>query len=212
MMAAALALLALAAPRMAAAQGTSEQVAQQYLATLKAQDWAANAALVHPAEQDSLKAALLDAVGTDTATAGLRQLFNVASAAELRALPSQTVYQRFVAGTLGQQEGLAQMLSSATFTVLGHVDAGDTSYVVYRVAATVNGNPLSQVTVLSVRRSGAAWKVRLPEELKQAMVGMRMAAAQRRAAASAAAATPPPAAPSSAPTRPAAPPTAPARP
>ena len=70
--AAAAAALALALPLAAAAQATPEQVATQYLQTMKAGDWAGNAALVHPVEEDSLKAALLEVTSVDTSTAGLR--------------------------------------------------------------------------------------------------------------------------------------------
>jgi hypothetical protein len=199
------AALAFALVRPGAAQTTPEQVATQYLQTMKTADWAGNAALVHPAEQDSLKAALLEVVSGDTSTAGLRQVFNVTSAAELRALPSQQVYQRFVAGTVGAQPGIRDVLGAANFSVVGHVMAGDTAYVVYRVTAQQEGQTLSQVTVLSLRRDGSTWKARLPEELKGMMVGMRTAAAQRRAANQALQpgqqppasrpATPPPAAP-----------------
>ena len=200
------ALAALVLPRTVAAQATPEQVATQYLASMKAADWAANASLVHSGEQDSLKAALLEVVSLDTATAGLRQIFNVGSAAELRALPAAQVYQRFVAGTIGSQQGLRELLAAATFNVMGHVTAGDTAYVVYRVSATQGGQTLSQVTVLSVRRDGAGWKARLPEEMKGMMIEMRTAAAQRRAANSALTPREPGA---QGPTRPATPPTAP---
>ncbi|HSU16725.1 hypothetical protein [Longimicrobium sp.] len=204
------AALAVAIPCAVVAQGTPEQVATQYLQTMKAADWAGNAALIHPVEQDSLKAAVLEVIASDTSTAGLRQVFNVASAAELRALPAQQVYQRFVANTIGTQPGMREMLAAASFTAIGHVDQGDTSYVVYRVTAQAEGNTLSQVTVLSLRRDGGGWKVRLPEELKGMMMGMRQAAAQRRAAAAAIQPSERPAAPPTAPpARPATPPAAP---
>jgi hypothetical protein len=203
------AALAVAIPCVVLAQ-TPEQVATQYLQTMKTADWAGNAALMHPAEQDSLKAAILEVVASDTSTTGMRQVFNVTTAAELRALPPQQVYQRFVANTVGSQPGMREMLAAATFAVIGHVEQADTAYVVYRVSAAAEGNTLSQVTVLSLRRSGGAWKVRLPEELKGMMMGMRTAAAQRRAANSAIQqGGQPPARPA---TPPAAPPPAPARP
>jgi hypothetical protein len=202
------AALALALPLAAAAQATPEQVATQYLQSMKAGDWAANASLVHPAEEDSLKAAILDVSTSDTSTAGLRQIFNVGSAAELRALPAQQVYQRFVAGTVGGQPGMRELLNAATFSVMGHVTAGDTAYVVYRVSAVQNGQALSQVTVLSLRRDGTGWKARLPEEVKGLIIGMHTAAAQRRAANSAL--TPNPNAGQAQPARPTAPPPAPA--
>ena len=182
------ALFAIAAPRVAAAQ-TPEQVAERYLATMKAKDWAANAALVHPAELDSIKAAFVDVARSDTSTAGLRAIFQVGSAAELQALPPVQVYARFVGATVGGQAEMQQFLASASFKVLGHVDEGDSTYVVYRVSGSAAAGVVSQVTVMSLRRDGAGWKTRLTDELRATITGLHAQAAQRRAAG--AALTPP---------------------
>jgi hypothetical protein len=207
------ALLMTALSRPAAAQ-TPEQVAERYLATMKAKDWAGNAALVHPAELDSLKAAFMDVARSDTSTAGLRAIFNVSSARELEALPPAQVYARFVGATVGQQEEMTRFLSSAVFRVLGHVTEADSVYVVYRVTATVASGPMTQVTVMSLRRDGAAWRTRLTDELRSTITALHTQAAQRRAAN--AALTPPnerPATPRPAPPAPpAAPPVVPPRP
>lgn len=173
---------AAAAQAAQAAQETPEQVAERYLATMKAKDWAANAALVHAGELDSLKAAFVDVARSDTSTAGLRALFNVASARELEALPAAQVYARFVGSTIGSQAEMTQFLSTAVFKVLGHVAEGDSAYVVYRVSATGAGGPLSQATVMSLRRDGAGWKTRLTDELRATIGALHAQAAQRRAA------------------------------
>ncbi|HKP75517.1 MAG TPA: hypothetical protein VJT67_08230, partial [Longimicrobiaceae bacterium] len=175
------AALAIGSPRAARAQETPEQVAERYLATMKARDWAANAAMVHPAELDSIKAAFMDVARSDTSTAGLRAIFQVGSAAELQALPAVQVYARFVGSTVGSQEEMRRFLESATFKVLGHVDEGDSTYVVYRVVGTGASGPMSQVTVMSLRRDGAAWKTRLTDELRATIAGLHAEAAQRRA-------------------------------
>lgn len=205
-LAAAAAAFLLALPAAALAQDTPEQVADRYLQTLKAQDWAGNAALVDAPELDSLKAAFIDAATADTSTAGLRQYFNLASPAQLQALPASQVYQRFVASTITQNPGMVQFLTSATFRVLGHVAEGDTAHVVYRVSA---GGQMaaqgSQVSVLSVVRYGGAWKVPLNEQLRGAIAELHANAAQARAARSARATI---GAPPAGPTRPAAPPAA----
>src|SRR5687768_4995350 len=206
------ALLMTTLPCAAAAQ-TPEQEAERYLATMKARDWAGNGALVHPAELDSLKAAFMDVARSDTSTAGLRAIFNVSSARELEALPAVQVYARFVGATVGQQEEMTRFLSSAAFKVLGHVSEADSVYVVYRVTATAASGPMTQVTVMSLRRDGAAWKTRLTDELRSTITALHTQAAQRRA--SNAALTPPadrPAAPRPAPAPPAAPPVVPPRP
>jgi hypothetical protein len=173
--------LAMALPLAATAQETPEQVAERYLSTMKAKDWAGNAALVHPSELDSLKAAFVDVAHSDTSTAGLRALFNVSSARELEALTPVQVYQRFVASTVGQQAEMTQFLATAVFKVLGHVAEGDSVYVVYRVSATGSAGPMSQVTVMSLRRSGAGWRTRLTDELRTTIVALHTQAAQRRA-------------------------------
>lgn len=203
------AALTIALPRAAAAQETPEQVAERYLQTMKAADWAANAAAVHPAELDSIKAAFMDVARSDTSTAGLRAVFAVATAAELQALTPVQVYQRFVANTVGQQAEMRQFLSSAVFKVLGHVEEGDSAYVVYRVTGNAATGAMSQVTVMSLRRFNGGWKTRLTDELRMTIASLHTEAAQRRAAN--AALVPP----SERPTRPApaaAPPAAPASP
>ena len=176
------AALVTALPCAAAAQETPEQVAERYLASMKARDWAANAALVHPAELDSIKSAFMDVARSDTSTAGLRAIFQVGSAAELQALPPVQVYARFVGSTVGAQEEMLRFLQGATFKVLGHVDEGDSTYVVYRVSGTAAAGAVSQVTVMSLRRDGAGWKTRLTDELRATITGLHAQAAQRRAA------------------------------
>jgi len=210
---AALAALALALPARMVAQGTPEQAAERYLQTLKAQDWAGNSALMDPVELDSMKAAFLDAAASDTSTAGLRQLFGVASVAEMRGLAPAVIYQRFAQNVIGQREGMPQFLAAATFRVMGHVQEGDTAWVVYRVSAAVPGNAAaSQVSLVALRSvAGGGWKVRLNEDVRGIMAGLRAAATRNRAAATArqqapAGVTPAPAAP---PARAGAPPPAP---
>ncbi|HET7464056.1 MAG TPA: hypothetical protein VFJ82_22560 [Longimicrobium sp.] len=180
LLAAALAVLAL--PSAILAQGTPEQAAERYLQTLKAQDWAANSGLMDPAELDSMKAAFLDAATSDTSTAGLREIFNIGSVPELRALAPAVVYQRFAANVIGQREGMAQFLGAATFRVMGHVQEGDSAWVVYRVSGPAGGAAASQVSLMALRSVGGAWKARLSDEVRGMLTGLRQAAAQRRAA------------------------------
>ncbi|HYH82902.1 MAG TPA: hypothetical protein VEX86_24120 [Longimicrobium sp.] len=221
-LAAALASLAVALPGTAGAQQTPEQAAERFLQTLKAQDWAANATLMDAAELDSMKAAFLEVTSTDTSTAGLRAVFGVGSGAELRGLTPAVVYQRFATNVIGQRPGMSQFLAAATFRVMGRVQEGDTAYVVYRVSSTPaagsNIPALNQVSVVTTRRTGGVWKVRLNDEIQGMLAGLRSAAAQRRAASAAieqarrdVANPAPPSAPPAGPVRPA-PPPAPARP
>jgi hypothetical protein len=72
---------------------------------------------------------------------------------------------------------------------------------------------MTQVTVMSLRRDGAAWKTRLTDELRSTITALHAQAAQRRA--TNAAVTPPAARPTplpAPPAPPAAPPVVPPRP
>src|SRR5688572_25055121 len=109
---------------------------------------------------------------------------------------------------------MTRFLSSAAFRVLGYVTEADSVYVAHRVTATTASGPMTQVTVMSLRRDGAAWRTRLTDELRSTITALHTQAAQRRA--SNAALTPPaerPATPRPAPPAPpAAPPVVPPRP
>ena len=77
---------------------------------------------------------------------------------------------------------MAQFLASAVFRVMGHVTEADTAWVVYRVTAAAPGNPTaSQVSLVALRNVGGTWKVRLNEEVKGMLTGLRAAAAEARA-------------------------------
>src|ERR1044072_2970859 len=104
--------LMLALPRMIAAHQTPEQVAERYLSTMKARDWAGNAAMVHPAELDSIKAAFMDVARSGTSPAARRPTCNVGRATELQPLSPAEISARFVGATVGQQQEMTTFLQS----------------------------------------------------------------------------------------------------
>src|SRR5687767_3509236 len=131
----ALLLLACCAlPSHGAAQDTPEAVAQRYYETFRSGDFAANAALMHPAALEELKTTLTGMAALPGATedAEFREMFGVSSLDEMRALAPAELFERVLRNQLEGE--MRAILASTEVTVLGHVMEGDsTAHVVYRM-------------------------------------------------------------------------------
>ena len=102
-----------------------------------------------------LLAALFEAPNADQIR---QQLLGVSTVAEARALSDTAVFASLIRMT-SQQGGLADVFKSAKVQVLGHVNEGsDTIHVVYRMAMTVNGIPITKMDVMSLARSPVGWR------------------------------------------------------
>lgn len=171
MMVAAAALCAAAIP--AAAQETPEQVVERYYDTFRSGDYAANAAMMDPAALEELKstvAQLVETVG-DEGSDELRATFGVGSAAELRALAPEALYERMLRSTLGDEE-MREILQQAEIRVLGHVPEGEVAHVVYRMRVSFGGVEVDQVQIAPVRRTPEGWRVMLTGSLAGMMQGL----------------------------------------
>jgi hypothetical protein len=171
-MAVAAALCAAALP--AAGQETPEQVVERYYETFRSGDYAANAAMMDPDALEELKstvAQLVETVG-DEGGDELRTTFGVGSAAELRALAPEALYERMLRATLGDEE-MRDILQQAEIRVLGHVPEGeDVAHVVYRMRVSFGGVEVNQVQIAPVRRTPAGWRVMLTGSLAGMMQGL----------------------------------------
>ena len=165
------ALLALAV-RPAAAQATPEQVADRYFRVTQAGDWPAAAAMMHPRALDSFKSMFVDLAAADDDGEVFPRVFGV-SAAELDDMPPPVVYARVVGRIQGLQDGLAEMMRQASFTVLGHVQEGDTAHVVYRLNTRVMNASISQTSVVSMLRDGGEWKPLLNADMQNLFATLR---------------------------------------
>jgi hypothetical protein len=167
----------LLAPRPAAAQAAPEQVAERYFRATQAGDWPAAAAMMHPRALDDFKRMIADLAAVDDEDEEFPRLFGLHTG-EVGGMPPAQLYARVVERIQSLQEGLDEMMKNATFTVLGHVLEGDTAHVVYRLNTRAMGAPVSQTSVVSMRRDGGEWKPMLNADLQNLFAAMKAAIAE----------------------------------
>jgi hypothetical protein len=129
-------------------QASPEAAAEAFGASLRANDWPAAARLMHPDALHQLRGLLTPLVSSAKGGELGKQLFGVASAAELASTPDTVLFAAFLGKMLAQQ-GLAEVLKGAKMTPLGHVNQpGDTVLVVSRMVLTMNELTISSFDVM----------------------------------------------------------------
>lgn len=163
-----------------AAQGSArvaeppESVATRYGAALRAGDWDAIARMMHPAATAQFRSLFTPILASDKSGQAAQALFGVSTSAEFAKLADVEMFARFLRNVMAQQ-GLRDMMSGSTMTVIGHVPEGpDTVHVVYRLHMTMDSLSIAKTDVLSMRKNGSSWGVLLSADLEG------MAAALRR--------------------------------
>ena len=162
-------------PAQAQTVETPEQVTERFVAAMRAADWNGMASLMH---QNALKEMrqLLSGVFEAPNGAQIRQqLLGVTTVQQAQALSDTAVFASLMRMTT-QDADVAELLRSAKVQVLGHVNEGtDTVHVVYRMAMTVNGIPITKMDVMSLARSPVGWRGLLKGDVSALAAGMRAA-------------------------------------
>lgn len=144
-----LAILISVAPFAAtSAQATPEAAAQALGMSLRANDWAAAARLMHPNALHQLRGLLEPLVSSAGGGEVTKQVFGIGSAAELAATPDTVLFATFLR-TVMTQEGTAEVLKSAIVTPLGHItQPGDTVLVVSRMSMSIENLTITSFEVM----------------------------------------------------------------
>jgi len=162
-------------PAQAQTVETPEQVTERFVAAMRAADWNGMASLMH---QNALKEMrqLLSGVFEAPNGAQIRQqLLGVTTVQQAQALSDTTVFASLMRMTT-QDADVAALLRSAKVQVLGHVNEGaDTVHVVYRMAMTINGIPITKMDVMSLARSPVGWRGLLKGDVTALAAGIRAA-------------------------------------
>ena len=162
-------------PAQAQTVETPEQVTERFVAAMRAADWNGMAALMH---QNALKEMrqLLSGVFEAPNGAQIRQqLLGVTTVQQAQALSDTAVFASLMRMTT-QDADVAELLRSAKVEVLGHVNEGaDTVHVVYRMAMTINGIPITKMDVMSLARSPVGWRGLLKGDVTALAAGIRAA-------------------------------------
>lgn len=157
-----------------------QQVATRFVGAMRSGDWNGMAVLMHPGalrQMRDILAVLLDAPNADDAR---QQLLGVTTIAEARALSDTALFAALMRATMQRDASFAEMLKSSQVEFLGQVDEGpDTTHVVYRMAMTVEGTPITRMDVMSLARSPHGWRGLLKGDMSALGAALR-AAVQKR--------------------------------
>jgi hypothetical protein len=169
------------APTWAQAQGESpQQVTRRFMQAMQGGDWTGMAALMHPAALRQLRELLTVLFEAERADDIRQRLLGVSTVAEARALSDTALFAALMRVTIQQNAGLVDVLRTAQLEVLGQVAEGrDTTHVVYRMAMTIQGTPITRMDVMSLARSPGGWRGLLKGDVSALAAAIRAAIAQR---------------------------------
>ena len=162
-------------PAQAQTAETPEQVTERFVAAMRAADWNGMASLMHQNALKEMRQLLAGVFETPNAGQMRQQLLGVTTVQQAQALSDTAVFASLMRMTT-QDADVAELLRSAKVQVLGHVNEGaDTVHVVYRMAMTINGIPITKMDVMSLARSPVGWRGLLKGDVTALAAGIRAA-------------------------------------
>ena len=154
---------------------TPEQVTERFIAAMRAADWQGMASLMHQNALKEMRQLLAGVFEAPNAGPIRQQLLGVTTAQQAQALSDTAVFAALMRMTT-QDADVAELLKNAKVQVLGHVNEGpDTVHVVYRMAMTINGSPITKMDVMSLARSPVGWRGLLKGDFSALAAGIRAA-------------------------------------
>jgi hypothetical protein len=154
---------------------TPEQVTERFVAAMRAADWNGMASLMHQNALKEMRQLLSGVFEAPNAGPIRQQLLGVTTVQQAQALSDTAVFASLMRSTT-QDADVAELLRSAKVQVLGHVNEGpDTVHVVYRMAMTINGIPITKMDVMSLARSPVGWRGLLKGDVTALAAGIRAA-------------------------------------
>jgi hypothetical protein len=154
---------------------TPEQVTERFIAAMRAADWNGMASLMHQNALKEMRQLLSGVFEAPNAGPIRQQLLGVTTVQQAQALSDTAVFASLMRTTT-QDADVAELLRSAKVQVLGHVNEGaDTVHVVYRMAMTINGIPITKMDVMSLARSPVGWRGLLKGDVTALAAGIRAA-------------------------------------
>jgi hypothetical protein len=75
-------------------------------------------------------------------------------------------FRRFLAWITEINPGMTDILKNSTFIPIGHVADGDLIHVVFRMNTKIEGVTITKVSVMSLKKDGAEWKLLLTGEIE----------------------------------------------
>lgn len=147
---------------------TAEAVAKSYFAAMQAGDWAKCANLMHPEALVSMKRTFGSIVKADKSGEASKALFGLKNPAEFDQLSETAVFDKLMSFITGAVPDLKSALAASTSTVLGQVnERPELAHIVYRTQVKLGGAEVTQVELISLRKSGSTWRALLTADMEE---------------------------------------------
>jgi hypothetical protein len=173
-----LSIAALITPAALVAQAeTPESVTLDYLDAMRRRDWNDIARLTHPDAFGELRALLQPLFESSLPEADdfRQQFLGVRTLGEAQALTDTTVFINFLRFVGERVPALEDESRRAVTEPVGHFVHADTAYVVYRSTTTMQGMPISTLSVFSLRQVGDTWRGLLTGDFTALATALRQA-------------------------------------
>lgn len=84
---------------------------------------------------------------------------------ELKKLSPQEFYTRFMSFIMSRSI-LREAFKNSEITILGDVNEGDVTHVVYKMMTNINGMKMKKIAIISVRKDKGIWKIMLSADIE----------------------------------------------
>jgi hypothetical protein len=137
---------------------TPEAAVNHLFATMRAGNWSAFAASMHPTALRKFHDMLGPVVVSPRGAEVRRELFGGATAEDISKFSDEQFFARFISKSMGADPELRTVLDSSQIQVLGHVDeAPDVAHVLVRMRMSIGGIRIAKPDVISFERQGSVW-------------------------------------------------------
>ena len=147
---------------------TPESVAKSYFAAMQKGEWAKCASLIHPEALVSMKKTFGSIVKADKSGEAAKALFGLKSPAEFDQLSDAAVFEKLMSFIADAVPDLKTALAASTSTILGQVaENPELAHIVYRSQIKVGAAEVTQVELISFKKTGTAWRALLTADMEE---------------------------------------------
>lgn len=161
-------IFALAVSAFSQTPESPEAVAKAYFAAMQAGNWDKCADLMHAEALSSMKRTFGTIIKADESGEAAKVMFGLKNKAEFEQLGGAAIFERLMNFITGAVPDMKTALASSTTMVLGKVNEGvDLTHVVYRTQIKMSGVEVSEVELISLKKSGATWRALLTSDMEE---------------------------------------------
>jgi hypothetical protein len=146
-----------------------------YAEATKSYDTQKMSEFMHPEAVRRLRAvmdAALRGSKKELATAELLPLFSVTEAADFAQLPDGEVYKRLNDTIARSSPDLIDMMSTASYEIVGSFLKDDLAYITYKLNVTIDGKVIGTQVVQTLKMHDGKWLLMLPSTAEAAIAGI----------------------------------------